>query len=73
VLATTVEGTQEPGRAERERRNRRVLAEIETEVGREVDEAAEAALASRQAEETVPSPQAGEGVYAYPSGASGSE
>jgi TPP-dependent pyruvate/acetoin dehydrogenase alpha subunit len=72
-LETTADGTQEPVMAERERRNRQVLARIETEVVREVDQAAEAALASRQAEETDPSPQAREGVYAYPSGASGGE
>ncbi len=72
-LGTPGEGTQTPGEDERERLNRQVLAEIEEEVVREVDEAAEAALASRQAEDSVPSPQAGEGVYAYPSGASGSE
>ena len=72
-LETTGEGTQEPVVAERERRNRQVLARIETEVVREVDEAAESALASRLKEETIPSPQAGEGVYAYPSGTSGGE
>lgn len=54
----------QPGDGERERRNRVILAAIETEVGLEVDEAAEEALASRRAEPTDPSERAGEGVYA---------
>ena len=48
----------------RERRNRGVLAAIEAEVAREVDEAADSALASRRDEESVPDPQAADGVYA---------
>jgi len=54
----------QPGDGERERRNRVILAAIETEVGLEVDEAAEEALVSRRAEPTDPSERAGEGVYA---------
>ena len=73
MLGITRERAQESDENELERRNRAVLAEIETEVVQEVEEAAEEALASRRAEDPVPPPQAGEGVYAHPSGDSGSE
>jgi len=54
----------ETGSEERGRRNRALLARIEAEVVREVDEAAEAALASRGGEEPDPAMRGGEGVYA---------
>lgn len=50
--------------SERELRNRGVLARIEAEVVREVDEAAEEALAGRRDEDLSPSLQRGEGTYA---------
>jgi 2-oxoisovalerate dehydrogenase E1 component len=53
----------ETGAEERWRRNRDLLARIEAEVVREVDEAAEAALASRRDEEPDPTTRGGEGVY----------
>jgi hypothetical protein len=50
--------------SERELRNRGVLARIEAEVVREVEEAAEEALAGRRDEDLSPSLQRGEGTYA---------
>lgn len=63
-LGLTREGAREAGEGERERRNREFLAGIEAEVVREVDEAAEEALASRRAEQTDPAQQVVKGVYA---------